>query len=76
MMKMTTGATTLVGCALCVSVPHPFVCRCLNSPPMLPFHVPLMEPDARIGRVWLAGPMAGLNARVMPWVAPAAAPPC
>ena len=31
-----------------------FVCRCLNSPSMLRFHIPLIEPDRRISRIRLS----------------------
>ena len=30
-----------------LSVSGPFVCRCLTSPAMLRFHIPLIEPDRR-----------------------------
>ena len=32
----------------------PFVCRCLTSPIMLRFHIPLIEPDRRISRIRLS----------------------
>jgi hypothetical protein len=37
-----------------LSVSAPFVRRCLNSPAMLRFHVPLIEPDLRISRIRLS----------------------
>jgi len=39
---------------LSLSVSGPFVCRCLNSPALLRFHVPLIEPDVRICRIRLS----------------------
>ena len=32
----------------------PFVCRCLNSPAVLRFHIPLIEPDVRFSRIRLS----------------------
>ena len=37
-----------------LSVADPFVCRCLTSPTMLRFHIPLIEPDGRISRIRLS----------------------
>jgi hypothetical protein len=31
-----------------------FVCRCLTSPSVLRFHVPLIEPDVQISRIRLS----------------------
>ena len=39
---------------LCLSVAGPLVCRCLTSPTMLRFHIPLIEPDRRISRIRLS----------------------
>ena len=41
-------------CRLCLSVAGPFVCRCLTSPNMLRFHIPLIEPDVRNYRIRLS----------------------
>ncbi len=43
-----------------LSVPGPFVCRCLNSSAMLRFHTPLIEPDVRISRIRLSDKGSGL----------------
>ena len=37
-----------------LAVAGPFVCRCLNSPSLLRFHVPLIEPDVRFSRIRLS----------------------
>ena len=37
-----------------LSVPGPFVCRCLNVPIMLRFHTPLVEPDVQFSRIRLS----------------------
>jgi hypothetical protein len=37
-----------------LSVADPFVRRCLNSPAMLRFHIPLIEPDRRFSRIRLS----------------------
>ncbi len=37
-----------------LSVADPFVCRCLTSPAVPRFHLPLIEPDVRICRIRLS----------------------
>jgi len=37
-----------------LSVPGPFVCRCLNSRAVLRLHIPLIEPDVQISRIRLS----------------------
>ena len=37
-----------------LSVPGPFVCRCLTRFTLLRFHIPLIEPDRRISRIRLS----------------------
>ena len=32
----------------------PDICRCLTSPTVLRFHIPLIEPDRRISRIRLS----------------------
>ena len=40
--------------SLGLAVAGPFVCRCLTSPSMLRFHIPLIEPDVRFSRIRLS----------------------
>ena len=37
-----------------LSVPGPFVCRCLISRTVFRFHIPLIEPDVRFSRFRLS----------------------
>ena len=37
-----------------LSVAGSFVCRCLTSPTMLRFHLPLIKPDVRFSRIRLS----------------------
>ena len=39
----------------------PFVCRCLTSPPVLRFHIPLIEPDVRVSRIRLSDKVLTLS---------------
>jgi len=49
------------GLGLSLSVAGPFDCRCLNSPALLRFHVPLLKPDMRISRIRLSFRTLGLR---------------
>ena len=46
-----------------LSVPGPFVCRCLISHAMLRFHIPLIELDRRISRIQLSDKTSCLRPR-------------
>ena len=39
----------------------PFVRRCLTSPPVPRFHIPLIEPDVRFSRIRLSFRISGLG---------------
>ena len=41
----------------------PFGCRCLTSPTMLRFHIPLFKPDVRLARMGLADKDSGFRPR-------------
>jgi len=49
---------------LSLAVAGPFVCRCLTSPSMLRFHIPLIEPDVRISRIRLSDKDSCVRTRI------------
>ena len=46
-----------------LSVAGPFVCRCLTSPALLRFHLPLIEPDVQISRIRLSDQVTHVRSR-------------
>jgi hypothetical protein len=46
-----------------ISVPAPFVWRCLVVRPWLRFHIPLIEPDRRLSRIRLSDKTSRLRPR-------------
>ena len=46
-----------------LSVAGSFVCRCLTSPAMLRFHLPLIKPDVQISRIRLSDKESRLGTR-------------